>query len=136
MKFCDAARGLFLGATTFYPALARLLVARRAASMRSPASPCMTPGRAPGFWCRDLKLDNTLLDGSSPPNIKICDFGFAKTWETSSNMFTHIGWVGLSAQRSPSEATTTVGRLDRLGGRPCTRCRERAAGAAPQHPRL
>merc|ERR1711977_403803 len=31
---------------------------------------------------RDLKLDNTLLDGSEPPMIKICDFGFAKTSES------------------------------------------------------
>merc|ERR1719498_821339 len=30
---------------------------------------------------RDLKLDNTLLDGSSPSIIKICDFGFAKAWD-------------------------------------------------------
>ena len=30
------------------------------------------------YACRDLKLDNTLLDRSNPPVIKICDFGFAK----------------------------------------------------------
>jgi len=29
---------------------------------------------------RDLKLDNTLLDGGDPPRLKLCDFGFAKTW--------------------------------------------------------
>ena len=29
---------------------------------------------------RDLKLDNLLLDGSDPPIVKICDFGFAKAW--------------------------------------------------------
>lgn len=27
---------------------------------------------------RDLKLDNTLLDDSNPPVVKICDFGFAR----------------------------------------------------------
>ena len=27
---------------------------------------------------RDLKLDNTLLDGNDPPVLKICDFGFAR----------------------------------------------------------
>lgn len=27
---------------------------------------------------RDLKLANTLLDGSPVPNLKICDFGFSK----------------------------------------------------------
>lgn len=40
---------------------------------------------------RDLKLDNTLLDRSEPPIIKICDFGFAKTWSEEANMFTQIG---------------------------------------------
>lgn len=41
--------------------------------------------------CRDLKLDNTLLDDSDPPLLKLCDFGFAKTWTEDANMFTHIG---------------------------------------------
>lgn len=27
-----------------------------------------------------------------PPVIKICDFGFAKTWSEEANMFTQIGW--------------------------------------------
>lgn len=40
---------------------------------------------------RDLKLDNTLLDGTDPPIIKICDFGFAKTWSEDANMLTQIG---------------------------------------------
>lgn len=39
---------------------------------------------------RDLKLDNTLLDGSNPPKIKICDFGFAKDW-SEDNLLTQIG---------------------------------------------
>eukprot|EP01025_Chloroclados_australasicus_P057464 TRINITY_DN7162_c0_g1_i1.p1 TRINITY_DN7162_c0_g1~~TRINITY_DN7162_c0_g1_i1.p1 ORF type:complete len:429 (-),score=26.56 TRINITY_DN7162_c0_g1_i1:444-1730(-) len=41
---------------------------------------------------RDLKLDNTLLDNSNPPRLKICDFGFAKAWgDASQNLFTQIG---------------------------------------------
>ncbi|KAJ4950811.1 hypothetical protein NE237_027643 [Protea cynaroides] len=28
---------------------------------------------------RDLKLENTLLDGSSAPHLKICDFGYSKS---------------------------------------------------------
>jgi len=40
---------------------------------------------------RDLKLDNTLLDASDPPVLKLCDFGFAKTWTEDANMYTHIG---------------------------------------------
>lgn len=45
------------------------------------------------IFCRDLKLDNTLLTDSSPPRLKLCDFGFAKGWlkDTDQNMFTHIG---------------------------------------------
>jgi serine/threonine-protein kinase SRK2 len=27
---------------------------------------------------RDLKLENTLLDGSIAPRLKICDFGYSK----------------------------------------------------------
>ena len=41
--------------------------------------------------CRDLKLDNTLLDGSNPPLLKLCDFGFAKKWEGAGDMYTYIG---------------------------------------------
>jgi len=30
-------------------------------------------------WCRDIKLENTLLDAGQPrPNVKICDFGYSK----------------------------------------------------------
>jgi serine/threonine protein kinase len=29
---------------------------------------------------RDLKMDNTLLDSSDPPRVKLCDFGFANWW--------------------------------------------------------
>jgi serine/threonine-protein kinase SRK2 len=39
---------------------------------------------------RDLKLDNTLLDESKPPFIKICDFGFAKLMGNN-NLLTSIG---------------------------------------------
>jgi serine/threonine protein kinase len=27
---------------------------------------------------RDLKLENTLLDGNPAPRLKICDFGYSK----------------------------------------------------------
>ena len=43
---------------------------------------------------RDLKLDNTLLHDRvhGPPWIRLCDFGFAKTWHgTDANMKTAIG---------------------------------------------
>lgn len=32
-----------------------------------------------GVCHRDLKLENTLLDGSSAPRLKICDFGYSKS---------------------------------------------------------
>ena len=37
---------------------------------------------------RDLKLDNTLLTGDNPMHLKLADFGFAKSWTTTSNMDT------------------------------------------------
>lgn len=41
---------------------------------------------------RDLKLDNIVLDGSTPPRIKVCDFGFAKNWSSDeAYMMTQIG---------------------------------------------
>jgi serine/threonine-protein kinase SRK2 len=44
-------------------------------------TPAPTSHPSPPF--RDLKLDNTILDGRSPPRLKLCDFGFAKSWEMS-----------------------------------------------------
>ena len=32
-----------------------------------------------GVCHRDLKLENTLLDGSPAPRVKICDFGYSKS---------------------------------------------------------
>ncbi|KAG1655320.1 hypothetical protein FOA52_006619 [Chlamydomonas sp. UWO 241] len=41
---------------------------------------------------RDLKLDNIVLDGHSPPWVKVCDFGFAKHWSgAGATMHTQIG---------------------------------------------
>ena len=46
-----------------------------------------------GLGRRDLKLDNTLMSDDRPPRIKLCDFGFAKEWQSDAQMFTHIGCV-------------------------------------------
>lgn len=43
------------------------------------------------FACRDLKMDNTLLDDDDPPRIKLCDFGFAKWWTQEPQMTTITG---------------------------------------------
>lgn len=36
---------------------------------------------------RDIKLENTLLDNSPRPLVKVCDFGYSKVWLRSD---THI----------------------------------------------
>jgi serine/threonine protein kinase len=36
---------------------------------------------------RDLKLENTLLDGSPAPRLKICDFGYSKVTISSLSFF-------------------------------------------------
>lgn len=63
---------------------------------------------------RDIKLDNALLDGSNPPRIKLCDFGFAKAFEkgTSARMFTMIG---TPAYMSPSQLHLRSGGDGYLG---------------------
>jgi serine/threonine-protein kinase SRK2 len=58
---------------------------------------------------RDLKLDNTLLDDSSPPVIKICDFGFAKTWSEEANMYTQIGTPVYMSPELMNQATKEKG---------------------------
>lgn len=36
-----------------------------------------------GVVNRDIKLENTLLDGSKRPLVKICDFGYSKSEKDS-----------------------------------------------------
>ena len=36
-----------------------------------------------GVANRDIKLENTLLDGSPRPLVKICDFGYSKVCGTN-----------------------------------------------------
>jgi hypothetical protein len=78
VRFLQAMRpaGRLLGLLSFIPALTlsvtHMLVSR----------------------CRDLKLDNTLLEACivGLPRIKICDFGFAKRWGAAGDqMHTAIG---------------------------------------------
>lgn len=40
---------------------------------------------------RDLKLENTLLDGSAAPRVKICDFGYSKSGVLHSQPKTTVG---------------------------------------------
>lgn len=51
-------------------------------------------GQLPSSRChRDIKLDNTLLDGQLPPTVKLCDFQFSKYWGRPqlTRMKTHLG---------------------------------------------
>jgi hypothetical protein len=83
---------------------------------------------------RDLKLDNTLLDDSSPPILKLCDFGFAKTWENyeDANMYTHIGWgfltlvpsllFTLAVSACPTETSSSTTPSCQMMIRRCSNC--------------
>lgn len=44
---------------------------------------------------RDIKLDNSLMDGADPARVKLCDFQFAKYWGKPeyARMTTHLGCV-------------------------------------------
>jgi Protein kinase domain len=48
---------------------------------------------AQGVVNRDIKLENTLLDGSRRPLLKICDFGYSKH-ETDSLPKSRVGTPG------------------------------------------
>lgn len=49
---------------------------------------------------RDLKLENTLLDGSPAPRLKICDFGYSKVLAFSSFFLLSFGGVHLLTVKS------------------------------------
>ncbi|GFR52332.1 hypothetical protein Agub_g14872 [Astrephomene gubernaculifera] len=40
---------------------------------------------------RDLKMCNVVMTQRRPPTLKICDFGFAKSWDEDSVMHTRLG---------------------------------------------
>lgn len=44
--------------------------------------------------CRDLKLDNTLMDGQKPPFLKICDFGFARHFDQKHGLDRSVSHIG------------------------------------------
>ena len=51
---------------------------------------------------RDIKLENTLLDGSRRPLLKICDFGYSKNTEKDSVPKSRVGTPGYTgAPREP-----------------------------------
>ena len=52
-----------------------------------------------GVVNRDIKLENTLLDGSKRPLLKICDFGYSKN-DKDSVPKSKVGTPGYTGARS------------------------------------
>ena len=52
---------------------------------------------------RDIKLENTLLDGSKRPLLKICDFGYSKN-DKDSVPKSKVGTPGYTGATSPQMA--------------------------------
>lgn len=50
-----------------------------------------------GVYNRDIKLENTLLDSSRRPLLKICDFGYSKH-ENDSLPISKVGTPGYTGQ--------------------------------------
>ncbi|CAL8468575.1 g8115 [Coccomyxa elongata] len=50
-----------------------------------------------GVVSRDIKLENTLLDGNRRPLVKICDFGYSKHTEKDSVPKSRVGTPGYTA---------------------------------------
>ena len=69
---------------------------------QAPAVDAASEHRAQGVCHRDLKLDNTLLDGSTPPRLKICDFGFSKSEWFDSQPKSMVGTRNYFAPEVPS----------------------------------
>ena len=49
---------------------------------------------------RDIKLENTLLDGSRRPLLKICDFGYSKNTEKDSVPKSRVGTPGYTGEHT------------------------------------
>ncbi len=60
-----------------------------------------------GVASRDIKLENTLLDGSPRPLIKVCDFGYSKHEKFQSAPGSR---VGTPAYLAPEVIMTTKGK--------------------------
>ncbi|KAI0501527.1 hypothetical protein KFK09_016472 [Dendrobium nobile] len=66
---------------------------------------------------RDLKLENTLLDGSAAPRLKICDFGYSKiadVWSCGVTLFVML--VGAYPFEDPEEPKNYLKTIQRILG--------------------
>ncbi|CAN1748312.1 Serine/threonine-protein kinase SAPK3 [Linum perenne] len=60
---------------------------------------------------RDLKLENTLLDGSPAPRLKICDFGYSKSGLLHSQPKSTVGGYPFEDPDDPRNFRKTIGRI-------------------------
>ena len=70
---CEEPRKVLLGRTGMYCITVCQAVQHLSEVVTSEQTICMQ-----GVASRDIKLENTLLDGSPRPLLKICDFGYSK----------------------------------------------------------
>ena len=67
--------------------------ASRVAGRRGSAAPWLPPHHPTCSLARSPRVPSAAhpVGSGDPPVLKICDFGFAKTWSEEANMFTQIG---------------------------------------------